>query len=344
MVIPIENIYYLLCYAWNKLDEKDRVDVTAEDCSEILDLLSKVVINGTRILLKRGIDKSYITSKIELTGIKGKLELGETVKKGIHLKLHTWCTVDEFSADILTNRILISTLYLLLKIKNIDQGLKGEIKQILWVLTGIQPIELSARIFNQVKLHRNNRFYGFLLSVCRLIYENSLPTEKAGEYRFMDFTRDEKKMSMLFEAFIRNFYRKHLHGWDVGRSNIMWRFNTIEDRNLDFLPRMQTDITMEHKEEKIIIDAKYYQETMMTNYDKRKIHSNNLYQLFSYLLNQRSTDVKTLKTKGILLYPTIENEYDLSYKFEDHPIQIKTLNLNQHWKLIEQRLMGLVFN
>lgn len=344
MVIPIENIYYLLCYAWNNLDEKDRVDVTAEDCSEILDLLSKVVINGTRILLKRGIDKSYITSKIELAGIKGKLELAETVKKVIHLKQHTWCTVDEFSADILTNRILISTLYLLLKIKNIDQGLKEEIKHLLWVLTGIQPIELSSRIFNQVKLHRNNRFYGFLLSVCRLIYENSLPTEKPGEYRFMDFTRDEKKMSMLFEAFIRNFYRKHLHGWDVGRSNIMWRFNTIEDRNMDFLPRMQTDITMECMEEKIIIDTKYYQETMMTNYDKRKIHSNNLYQLFSYLLNQRSTDVKTLKTKGILLYPTIENEYDLSYKFEDHPIQIKTLNLNQHWKLIEKRLMGLVFN
>ncbi|GAG60746.1 unnamed protein product, partial [marine sediment metagenome] len=29
--IPIHNIYYLLCYAWNKLDEKDIVDVSGID-------------------------------------------------------------------------------------------------------------------------------------------------------------------------------------------------------------------------------------------------------------------------------------------------------------------------
>jgi 5-methylcytosine-specific restriction enzyme subunit McrC len=128
----------------------------------------------------------------------------------------------------------------------------------------------------------------------------------------------------------------------VGRTIIDWKFNTIDDGVMQFLPQMQTDITIENKQEKIIIDAKYYRETMSINYDKQKIHSNNLYQLFSYLVNQRSSDEKTHKAKGILLYPTIEAEYDLSYKFEDHPIQIKTLNLNQHWKMIEARLMNLI--
>ena len=31
MKIPIQNIYYLLCYAWNKLDEKDIVDEDTVD-------------------------------------------------------------------------------------------------------------------------------------------------------------------------------------------------------------------------------------------------------------------------------------------------------------------------
>ena len=77
MLIPIENIYYLLCYAWNKLDEKDHVSVSVDDKTEILDLLSKVLINGTRILLKRGLDKNYISQTNELTGVKGKLELSD---------------------------------------------------------------------------------------------------------------------------------------------------------------------------------------------------------------------------------------------------------------------------
>ena len=60
MAIPIENIYFLLCYAWNKLDEKERVDVSIDDKTELLDLFAKVLITSSKLLLKRGIDKSYI--------------------------------------------------------------------------------------------------------------------------------------------------------------------------------------------------------------------------------------------------------------------------------------------
>ena len=74
MHIPIENIYYLLTYAWNKLDEKDRVNISVEDTTSYIDLFAKVLINGTRILLKRGLEKNYVTDTIELVGIKGKLE------------------------------------------------------------------------------------------------------------------------------------------------------------------------------------------------------------------------------------------------------------------------------
>jgi 5-methylcytosine-specific restriction enzyme subunit McrC len=58
MQIPIENIYYLLCYAWNKLDEKERVNVSIDDKTELLDLFAKILINATKMLLKRGIDKN----------------------------------------------------------------------------------------------------------------------------------------------------------------------------------------------------------------------------------------------------------------------------------------------
>ena len=58
MAIPIENIYFLLCYAWNKLDEKERVDVSIDDKTELLDLFAKVLITSSKLLLKRGIDKS----------------------------------------------------------------------------------------------------------------------------------------------------------------------------------------------------------------------------------------------------------------------------------------------
>jgi 5-methylcytosine-specific restriction enzyme subunit McrC len=69
MQIPIENIYYLLCYAWNKLDEKERVNVSIDDKTELLDLFAKILINATKMLLKRGIDKNYRINVLNRIGL-----------------------------------------------------------------------------------------------------------------------------------------------------------------------------------------------------------------------------------------------------------------------------------
>lgn len=342
MLIPIENIYYLLCYAWDKLDEKDQVKVVVDDHTELLDLFAKILIKGTGMLLKRGVEKNYVRETLELAGVKGKLEMSPTLKSGLYLKQRTICSIDEFSGNILSNQILITTLQRLIRTRNLDPALKKELKPLIWMLPGIQTINLSSRVFSQVRLHRNNRFYSFLMSVCRIIYENSLPSENPGEWLFKDFLRDERQMNRLFEAFLFNFYKREFSKWKVRKEYISWQFSAPVESHRDSLPRMETDITIENEEGKIIIDAKYYQETLIAKYDRAKIHSNNLYQLFSYLMNQRGLSTSSYQTRGILIYPTIENEVDLDYWYDEHRIQIKTVNLNMNWKLIEERLKEIL--
>jgi 5-methylcytosine-specific restriction enzyme subunit McrC len=193
MRIPIENIYYLLCYAWNKLEEKEKVAVSIDDRTELLDLFANILIKGTRILLKRGIDKSYIESTSELSGIKGKLEVGQTLKTNLLSRQRTICSFDEFSSNILTNQILVSTIYRLRKVRGLDNQLKTELITLLHMLEGIERIELTPSVFKKVKLNRNNRFYGFILDVCQIVHENILPSEHKGAFAFSDFTRDDSK-------------------------------------------------------------------------------------------------------------------------------------------------------
>lgn len=343
MQIPIENIYYLLCYAWNKLEEKDRVNVSIDDKTELVDLFAKILINGTKILLKRGIDRSYIDFTDEISGVKGKIQISQTLKSNLLFKQRTICTFDTFSSNILTNRILVSTLYSLLRTKGLDKELKKELITLQRMFSDVELIEIKNSLFNQVKLNRNNQFYGFLMNVCQIIYENTLPSEEQGSYKFTDFTRDERKMNQLFEAFIRNFYRIEQNKYNiVKKETIDWQFVSDEVDSFQFVPKMETDITLENSSEKIIIDAKYYKETMVINYDREKIKSNNLYQLFSYLLNQEDKTDKTEKAKGILLYPTIEKDYDLQYKYKSHAIEIRTINLNQNWRNISSRLKEII--
>lgn len=342
MVIPIENIYYLLCYAWNTLDEKEQVKVSVDDKTDLVDLFAKILSNGTRILLKKGLEKNYVTETLELAGVKGKLEMGPSLKSGLLLKQRTVCTIDEFSANILSNQVILSTLYRLLKTRELSSELKKQIKPLLWMFDGIQPIDLNNRVFSQLRLHRNNRFYSFLIKVCRIIFESTLPTEKPGELMFVDFLREERKMSVLFEAFLFNFFKREFPQWYVRKEFLNWQFSVEDIAHNDYIPRMETDISIDAPAKKIIIDAKYYREALVNNYGNEKIKSVNLYQLFSYLLNQGSEDDRSLQTTGILIYPTTSQELDLFFKYQQHNILIKTINLNMHWKKIEKRLKNIV--
>lgn len=363
MPIPIKNIYYLLCYAWNKLDESHRIKVSLDDKTELLDLFAKVLINATKVLLKRGIDRDYIENVQEINAVKGKLQVSQTLKQNLLSRQKTLCSFDDFSFNILQNQILLSTIQRLIKTKNVDRKLKTELIFLQRKLPKtIEKIELKNSLFSQVKIHRNNRFYGFVMNVCQIIFENTLPSESKkdeekedkGSYIFSDFTRDERKMNQLFEAFIRNFYKIEQTKYSTVKKEIIkWSFDKVVNNfelqsennaseHYNYLPRMETDISLENETEKIIIDAKYYKETMKKNYGKEKIQSTNLYQLFSYLLNQEDGSEKTTTAKGILLYPTIEKEYNLDYTFKNHQIQIKTLNLNADWREIEKRLKEII--
>ena len=343
MQIPIENIYYLLCYAWNKLDEKDRVDVSIDDKTELLDLFAKVLINATKILLKRGIDKSYIDKTEELAGVKGKLQFSRTLKSNILFKQRTICSFDDFSENIISNRILVSTIYRLTRTNSLDKQLKYELVTLLRMLSNIEQIGITHSIFKKVRLNRNNHFYGFVMDVCQIIYESTFPSEVQGQFKFSDFTRDDNKMNILFESFIRNYYKVEQKKYNtVKKETIRWQFDKTETDSIQYLPIMETDITLENIEEKIIIDAKFYRETMNLYYDREKIKSTNLYQLFSYLLNQQDGNMKTQNATGILLYPTITKDYDLEFHYKDHKIKIMTLNLNSNWRNISSRLNDII--
>ena len=102
---------------------------------------------------------------------------------------------------------------------------------------------------------------------------------------------------------------------------------------------MKTDISLTAATRKIIIDTKYYKKALTVHYDKQKLISGHLYQLFAYLKNQ--TD-KTNTVEGILLYPVVNQELDLVYKFPGHKVSIKTINLAQSWQDIKAELLRII--
>lgn len=93
--IPIENIYYLFCYVWNRLEEARSIPLGSGPSPDLPNLLARVLLNGTRALLRRGIDRSYQLHEEEIATVRGHIDLGSTLRLQARNVRRLHCKYDE---------------------------------------------------------------------------------------------------------------------------------------------------------------------------------------------------------------------------------------------------------
>ena len=340
--IPIANIYYLLCYAWDVLEEKETLaEVDALDSTDLLNLFARVLVNGTRRLLRRGLDRGYLPREEEISGLRGKLLVTQTLRRNLLRFGRAACTWDELEYDTPPNRILKTTLQSLHEAVELDKRVRADVYDLLRWLEPVQTIELRADHFRRVQLHRNNRVYGFLLHICEFIHEHWLPAEGGGPRRFADFVRDG--LPALFEKFVFNFYQHELpNDWQVSAPVIQWQFVSANEEAVALVPRMETDVCLQQPGRAMILDTKFYAQAIKTGvFGAAKLPSTNLYQLFTYL-RQRATEPGWEQAEGVLLYPQTTREFNVEFTTHGHRIRALTLNLWQPWQNIHKDLLAVV--
>lgn len=338
-MIPVQNIYYLLSYAWDKLEQGEHYSTDIDSYHTVHNLFARVFTNAAYTLLKRGLDRTYVEQVQSYRGIKGKLMLSDSIKQNQINNGLTICAFDEFNYNTIPNQIIKYTCIRLIRLKDIDKDIKSELIDIYRRLPHIKDAQVTARTFKQLRLNRNNIHYDFILNVSKIIFDNISLDERDGTYTFRDFIRDDKSMPYLFESFLRNFYKRNSSFRTVKSENINWNSQELDDNTIR-LPQMQTDISLISDDRKIIMDAKFYKNALSTHYDKDSIRSGHLYQLFAYLKNEKSPS--HFKTEGILIYPNVTQVLSEHYMIDNHKVSIVTINLAQPWHNIEQDLLTII--
>jgi 5-methylcytosine-specific restriction enzyme subunit McrC len=338
--IPIQNIYFIFCYAWRRLEESKVVDVGGVNSPELVDLFAKVLVGGVKHLIRRGIDRGYIPITEELSTVRGRVNLSECMKRAIRKAPRLACEFDELSHNVLHNQILKATILRLIESAGIDGENAHQLRILLKSFGVVSALRLSKRDFRQVQIHRNNAFYSFLVSLCELIYDSTLPEGHGEKYRFKDIIRDDKKMPLVFQEFVRNFLAIE-SDFKVTPLTLRWDAISDEEENLKMLPTMTTDIHLEKADKRIIVDTKYYKESLQEHHGKQSIHSWHLYQLFSYLKNAEVRHPAYLNAEGILLYPAVGQKLSVKVTIQGHPVHVRSINLDQPWPMIKNDLLGV---
>lgn len=331
----------MLTYAFSVLKGQGYKKLSTEEFQNTADLMSAILVKVMVIQLKRGLEKKYISKTEELSTLRGKIEIGESLKSQSSFRKRVICSYEEFSVDNTMNRIIKSTLHLLLK-SDIPKKRKKELRKILVFFNEIDIFDLN-KVNWKFQYNRNNQSYRMIISICYLVVKGLLQTTSDGQMKLVDFL-DEQPMNRLYEKFILEYYKKHYPQLKPNASQIPW---ALDDGIGDMLPIMQTDIQLQKENNVLIIDAKYYSSTTQVRFDKYTIHSNNLYQIFTYVKNRQYQfgDNKYL-VSGMLLYAKTNEQIqpDNLYQFHGNQISVCTLDLNLPFKEIEEQLDLIVLS
>lgn len=338
-MIPIRNIYYMLSYAFKILNEQGYKSIETEQFDNVAELCTAILSKGVSLQLKRGLGREYIEKAEPLSSLRGRIEISESIKTNSQMKRQLVCSYDEFSENSYMNRIIKTTMELLLR-ADIAKSRKKELRKLLVFFGDVDLLDIHT-INWKIQYNRNNQTYRLLISICYLVIKGLLQTNSDGTTRMMDFL-DEQRMSRLYEKFILEYYIKECPQVKASASQIPW---ALDDGIATMLPVMQSDIMLKKDDTVLIIDAKYYSKTTQTQYDIHTLHSNNLYQIFTYVKN-KDTELgdKPHTVSGMLLYAATDESVqpNNTYQMSGNKISVRTLDLNCDFSQIRKQLDTIV--
>lgn len=338
--IPIHNIYYMLAYAFRDFRFNMFEDICGENFEDTHNLFAEILIRCVSSQLKQGLYKTYVSQEGALPVIRGRIDMLKTYVIQQSNPYRAFCNYDELSVNNPYNQVVKTTLQYLAKCSDVDENRKQTIRQLIRFFTLIDPIDMASVRIEQFRFDRNNQNYQFLVYICLFIFKELLMTTNEGPYKLRTLSDDQ--IARLFEKFVLEYYRRHHPETKPRAAQVKWDV-IDEESSIGILPTMQTDIMLTIGDRTLIIDTKYYNHTLQSNFGRDKIHSANLYQIYAYVNNY---DVgHTGKVNGMLLYAMTQDDPCLDDKRtlrDGNVIYFKTLDLNRDFKEIANQLESIL--
>ncbi len=339
--ILIRNIYYMLSYAFQALRRENFAQIEGEDFDGIHNLFAEILSRGIAFLLKQGLYCEYVEVSDSLMTVRGKIGMSRTIENRMRMDRHIHCEYDELSVNNVYNQILKATVRALVKCPQVDVDKRGMLKRLFPYFCDVADIDVRAIHWSTLCFSRNNATYQLLINICYFLLNGMLQTTKDGRYKMMAFS--DEHMCRLYEKFILEFYRRHCPELHAHDAQIPWNVDG-ECSTMGIIPKLQSDIMLTFPSGRtLIIDAKYYGRVWQEHYNKKTVHSHNLYQILAYVMNKDFRHEGNVD--GMLLYAKTQETVvpDGQMKCADgNMIFFKTLDLNQDFEGIKNQLMELV--
>jgi len=233
--------------------------------------------------------------------IKGKLLIGENIKRNAYKRHQFFCAYDIFSENIPPNKLIKSTLKHLLKISNISKNKNRIIK----LMSNFENVEFSQSLISDLNYCKSRS--KFLINYSKLITWSEIYLKNKSFTNFHGGTINQAilfPMEKLFENYITFLIKKYCNGLTISsqdkKYSLIGQKSNINDQEYvinKFLLRPDIVINFDS----VIIDTKW---KMLDGSNKKfGIQESDVYQMHAYGRRYQSGNNFKLAPRLGLIYP-----------------------------------------
>lgn len=248
---------------------------------DLLELFIGIFVDGLLTLFKRDVNRNYNSCVENQSFIKGKIDFAETVKHNSYRKHLHYVRFDQFTENIILNRIFKSVILNLIKRTRVKEN-KMKLKQSLLWLEDVDLVPLTNEIWTRVKFTHLNRQYEPIFNLAKLFYYNSSPNLNKGDEMVFSFL---VPLNWLFEKYLY----EALKSYDSSRVKYQSPERYLAKQDGISKLRLKPDITIsDNNIVKYIIDAKYKEVDIANNIN---VSQSDIYQMLAYSIRYECNNI-----------------------------------------------------
>jgi 5-methylcytosine-specific restriction enzyme subunit McrC len=245
----------------------------------LYELLINHFLSAVSNLVKQGIRSEYQRVERESTYLKGQLLVAKQLRQRPGRNHHFHVSHDVFTSDRAENRLIHSSLKLILKWSKSSANQRLA-RELLFVFNEIDESKNISNDFRNWKTDRSIAHYRPLKPWCELILSYKSPIAMIGNHKGISFLFPMEK---LFERYVANQLAKQLPP-ALRLKEQPSTFGLVEHKGEKWF-RLEPDIVVYYKARVVtVIDTKWKRlnESLGNATDKYNLNQSDIYQLFAY--------------------------------------------------------------
>ena len=205
--IGIPQLLSLACYAIGayRLREKRLFDF--EERVALPDALALALGAAARRAFSRGLVHGYLTEEEALYTVRGRIRFDEQLRRRFGVPLPVEVRYDEFTDDILANRLVKAAVGRLGMMQLRSHGARRGLGWIAGMLDNVSFVEFRSDSVPEVPLDRLNEHYADVVALSRLILRHGAFESGRGNVRASGFLMN---MNVVFQEFVTVALREAL--------------------------------------------------------------------------------------------------------------------------------------